>query len=144
MLPIEQCYGVIVVLRKEQDRFLILEREETKGDWTFAKGHAEEGETPKETAVRELEEETGIKEIKILDLPLIHEEYEIIRQSEKRSKINDYFIGFVKDEDVKIEKKEIQSYKWATLDEALSVFQHERRKQVIMEAQKYLQNESGK
>lgn len=144
MLPIEQCYGVIVVLKGEQNKFLMLEREETKNDWTFAKGHAEEGETPKETAMRELEEETGIKEIEILDLPLIHEEYEIVSHSEKRLKINDYFIGFVKDKDVKIEKEEIQSYKWVTFEEALNSFQHESRKQVLKEAQKYIQNESEK
>lgn len=144
MLPIEQCYGVIVVLKGEQNKFLMLEREETKNDWTFAKGHAEEGETPKETAMRELEEETGIKEIEILDLPLIHEEYEIVSHSEKRLKINDYFIGFVKDKDVKIEKEEIQSYKWVTFEEALNSFQHESRKQVLEEAQKYIQNESEK
>lgn len=144
MLPIEQCYGVIVVLKGEQNKFLMLEREETKNDWTFAKGHAEEGETPKETAMRELEEETGIKEIEILDLPLIHEEYEIVNHNEKRLKINDYFIGFVKDKDVKIEKEEIQSYKWVTFEEALNSFQHESRKQVLEEAQKYIQNESEK
>lgn len=144
MLSIEQCYGVIVILKEKQNKFLMLEREETKNDWTFAKGHAEEGETPKETAMRELEEETGIKEIEILDLPLIHEEYEIVSHSEKRLKINDYFIGFVKDKDVKIEKKEIQSYKWVTFEEALNSFQHESRKQVLKEAQKYIQNESEK
>lgn len=144
MLPIEQCYGVIVVLKGEQNKFLMLEREETKNDWTFAKGHAEEGETPKETAMRELEEETGIKEIEILDLPLIHEEYEIVSHSEKRLKINDYFIGFVKDKNVKIEKEEIQSYKWVTFEEALNSFQHESRKQVLKETQKYIQNESEK
>jgi 8-oxo-dGTP pyrophosphatase MutT (NUDIX family) len=144
MLPIEQCYGVIVVLKEEQCKFLILEREEKKNDWTFAKGHAEEGETPKETALRELEEETGIENIEILDLPLIHEEYEIIRHGEKRLKINDYFVGFVIDKDVKIEKAEIQSYRWTTFKEALNTFNHERRKQVLKEAQKYLQNEPGK
>lgn len=144
MLPIEQCYGVIVVLKEEQCKFLILEREETKDDWTFAKGHKEEGETPKETAIRELEEETGITKIEILDLPLIHEEYEIIRQGEKRLKVNDYFVGFVKDKNVKIAKEEIQSYKWTTFEEALNAFQHKSRKQVLKEAQKYLQNEFRK
>lgn len=59
-------------------------------------------------------------------------------------KINDYFIGFVKDKDVKIEKEEIQSYKWVTFEEALNSFQHESRKQVLKEAQKYIQNESEK
>lgn len=144
MLTIEQCYGVIVVLKEEQCKFLILEREETKDDWTFAKGHAEKDETPKITALRELEEETGITKIEILDLPLIHEEYEIIHQGEKRLKINDYFIGFVKEKDVRIEKEEIQSYKWVTFEEALNSFQYERRKQVLKKAQKYLENEVSK
>jgi len=144
MLPIEQCYGVIVVLKGEQNKFLMLEREETKGDWTFAKGHGEKGETSKKTAMRELEEETGITKIEILDLPLIHEEYEVIRHGEKRLKINEYFIGFVKDKNVKIEKEEIQSYKWVTYEEALKTFGYESHKQVLKEAQKYLKNESKK
>lgn len=140
MLPVEQCYGFIVVFKKEQNIFLILERMERKGDWTFPKGHIEVGEIPKETALRELEEETGIKEIDILDLPLIHEEYEIINHGEKRLKINDYFIGFVKEENVIIEKEEIQSYKWASYEEAMDSFEHERRKQSLKEAKKYLDN----
>jgi 8-oxo-dGTP pyrophosphatase MutT (NUDIX family) len=144
MLPIEQCYGVIVVLKRERSRFLLLERAETKGDWTFAKGHTNENEKPKETALRELKEETGIEEIEILDLPLIHEEYEVFRQGEKHLKINDYFIGFVERDNVEIEKEEIQSFRWVAFEEALNLFNHERRKQVLREAQKYLQNESRK
>jgi 8-oxo-dGTP pyrophosphatase MutT (NUDIX family) len=140
MLPIEQCHGVIVVLKEEQCKFLILEREETKGDWTFAKGHADVGETPIQTAMRELEEETGITQIEIMDIPLIHEEYEIFRHREKRLKINDYFIGLVKNDQVKIEKEEIQSYKWATFEEALDLLSHKERKEVLKEAQKYIEN----
>lgn len=140
MLPIEQCYGVIVFLMGEQNKFLLLERKETKDDWTFAKGHIEEGETPKETAIRELKEETGIKEIEILDLPLIHEEYEIFKNGEKRFKMNDYFIGFVKQNKVKIEEKEIQSYKWVSYKEAIDSFEYERRKRVLIEAQRYIKN----
>ncbi len=140
MIPIEQCYGVIVVLRGEQDMFLILERAETKDDWTFAKGHKEKEETSIETALRELKEETDIEEIKILDLPLIHEEYHILRRGEKRFKINDYFIGIVNKDYVKIEKEEIQSYKWVVYKEALNFFVYPRRKEVLKQAKKYLEN----
>ncbi len=85
MLPIEQCYGFIVVLKEEQNKFLILERVGTKDDdWSFAKGHTEEGETPIQTSLRELKEETGIKEIEIMDFPFIHEEYEIFHHGEKK------------------------------------------------------------
>lgn len=140
MLPIEQCYGIIIVFKENENMFLLLERKETNNDWTFAKGHMKEGEVPKETAMRETEEETGIKEIEILDAPLIHEEYEINYIGEKRLKINDYFMGFVKDKEVKIQEDEIQSYKWVTYEEALNSFKYDRRKEVLKTAQKYLQN----
>lgn len=140
MLPIEQCYGIIIVFKENENKFLLLERRENKNDWTFAKGHTEKGETPKETAMRETEEETGIKEIEILDTPLIHEEYEITRNGEKRLKTNDYFIGFVKNKEVKIEEQEIQSYKWATFEEAFNLFKYEKRKESLKTAQKYLKD----
>lgn len=140
MLPIEQCYGFIVVFKEHENMFLILERKETKADWTFAKGHMENGESPKETALRELEEETGIKEIEVLDINPIHEEYEIVRNGEKRLKINDYFIGFVGSKEVEIQEDEIRSYKWVTFEEAFNSFKYERRKQVLKTAQEYLKN----
>lgn len=143
MIPIKQCYGVIVFIKENPNKFLILERAKTKNDWTFPKGHTEEGESPKETALRELKEETGIAEIELLDTLLLHEEYEIIRHGEKKLKINDYFIGFVDKDNVEIEKEEIQSYKWVTYEEALNLFMYERRKQVLKQAQKYLE-EYGK
>ena len=37
------------------------------GHWDFSKGHPEEGEEEEETVKREVEEETGIKDIKIID-----------------------------------------------------------------------------
>ncbi len=140
MLPTEQCYGVIMVFKENENMFLLLERAETKGDYSFAKGHIEKGETPKETAMREVEEETGIKEIELLNLPLIHEEYEIVRGGERRLKMNDYFVGFIKNKEVKIEENEIQSYKWVSYDEALRLFKHDWRKQVLKTAQEYLEN----
>ena len=38
-----------------------------QGHWDFPKGHVDKGETEIETATRELEEETGIKNIILLD-----------------------------------------------------------------------------
>jgi len=136
---IEQCYGIILIFKEPENMFLILERRETKNDWTFAKGHQEENETPRETALREVEEETGIKDIEILDFPLISEKYEVKKEDKVNLKVNEYFIGYVKNKDVKIQEKEIQSYKWVTFEEALDLFVHERRKEVLRQAQKYLE-----
>ncbi|MFH1332713.1 MAG: NUDIX domain-containing protein, partial [archaeon] len=51
----EKSAGVIVYNNGE---FLILQY--TAGHWDFPKGHIEKGETERETALRELKEETGI------------------------------------------------------------------------------------
>ncbi len=46
------------VLFKDGEVLLI---KNPSGKWTFPKGNIEEGEKPEETAVREVEEETGIR-----------------------------------------------------------------------------------
>lgn len=139
MLPVEQCYGVVAILKGEEYKFLILHLHDTKDDnWSFPKGHHEGNESSKETAMRELAEETGITEIELLDLPLIREEYEINHHGERKLKVNEYFIGFVKDKNVSIQDSEISEYKWATYEEALETFTRKTRKETLQKAQEYL------
>lgn len=64
MTTIEKSFGVIAcangITGKE---ILLVQQQDEEGNpthWSFPKGHPEEGETPVETALRELEEETGI------------------------------------------------------------------------------------
>jgi ADP-ribose pyrophosphatase YjhB (NUDIX family) len=45
----------------------ILLIQDSRGRWTIPKGHIEEGETPRQAAEREIQEETGLKEMKVLD-----------------------------------------------------------------------------
>jgi mutator protein MutT len=42
-------------------RILLVSAKKVPGHWIFPKGHIEPGETPEEAAVRELEEEAGIR-----------------------------------------------------------------------------------
>jgi ADP-ribose pyrophosphatase YjhB (NUDIX family) len=53
--------------KKDKSGVEILLIRDAKNRWTIPKGHIEEGETARQTAEREIGEETGLKEMKILD-----------------------------------------------------------------------------
>ena len=66
------------VVRNPQGRILFIKR---KGKWDLPKGKLETGEQIKECAHREVEEETGIKELRVLGKRLIT--YHIYKQDQR-------------------------------------------------------------
>jgi bis(5'-nucleosidyl)-tetraphosphatase len=132
--------GVIIVVKEEEYKFLILLQDEKFVNWSFPKGKAEGTEIPIDTAMRELKEETGITEVEILNTPMLEEQYEYEKRGENFSRTNRYFIGIVKDKSVKLQEDEIIDYKWATYDEAVNTFgfQKEKRIEILKKAKEYL------
>ncbi len=63
----EPTAGGIIFRRGKNEQLEILLIQDAKNRWTIPKGHIEEGETAKETAKREISEETGLKEMIILN-----------------------------------------------------------------------------
>jgi ADP-ribose pyrophosphatase YjhB (NUDIX family) len=64
----EPTAGGIVFRRDAKTKAVeILLIQDAKDRWTIPKGHIEEGESSKETAAREIGEETGLKEMKVLN-----------------------------------------------------------------------------
>lgn len=63
----EPTSGGIVWRRNKKDNEIeILLIQDSKDRWTIPKGHIEEGESPRDTAEREITEETGLKEMKVM------------------------------------------------------------------------------
>lgn len=62
--PKKPRVAVVSALLRHNERFLILERSQQVGSfqgyWSCVSGYLENGEEPKETAIREVEEEVGI------------------------------------------------------------------------------------
>jgi 8-oxo-dGTP pyrophosphatase MutT (NUDIX family) len=64
-MPQEKSAGAIIFrMENNVPHYLILHYH--SGHWEFARGHAEEGEAEEQAARREVEEETGLKDLKIL------------------------------------------------------------------------------
>ena len=113
--------GVFIVLYSK-NKYLILKRKLHWKGWEFPKGGIEKGEKIKETLLREVKEETGLKPINIKKFN-ISGEYKYKKELPDR----DSFIGQtyslysaeIKKTKIKIDKKEHSAYKWAKYDEAL-------------------------
>jgi len=58
--------GGIIFRRGAEGAVEILLIQDAKNRWTIPKGHVEPGEEPRVTAEREIQEETGLKDIKVL------------------------------------------------------------------------------
>lgn len=134
MITEDKSYGIIAV---HNDKFLLLKQ--NKGHWGFPKGHKEGNETDQESALRELKEETGITHCLLSNFPPISEDYFLVNEGKPDwHKVVQYFVGFVENEDVSIQKTEIMDYKWATFNEALETLTYDNNKKVLQKVQEYI------
>jgi 8-oxo-dGTP pyrophosphatase MutT (NUDIX family) len=133
-----------VIFRKEKNKifYLILHcpsslRSLDGNSWGFAKGHVEKGEELKETAKREIFEETGLKDVKfILGFKEILK-YSFKRDNKIISKTVVLFLAETKFKEVKISNEHI-GFKWLSYEEALSQLTYADDKKILKKANDYL------
>ncbi len=116
----ETSYGIILKLKGSKPaRFLVVRQ---KDHWSFPKGHKEGNETVEQTVRRELEEETGIRDVEIVsDAVLTEAPYMFERSGEYIQKTNQYICGEISIEHVEIQEGEIFDSRFATFDELRSL-----------------------
>ena len=108
---IEETSSGVVLFRKENEKILFLLLHYPSGHWDFVKGKIEEGEFPRETALRETEEETGINDVKFLDNFEEWIQYNFQFQGDLIHKKVVFFLGETKTKDVKISHEHL-NYTW--------------------------------
>lgn len=138
----KQVVAGFVVYRKTTDgiKFLLLYR---RGNyWNFPKGHFKPGERSIDTALRELEEETGIKKTELRILPNFRA-YERFYFKIGNQGIYDTVILFLAEThkaDVKITPREHSGYGWFLYHDALNVIgkKYGDTRKVLKQASDYL------
>ena len=127
------CGAVVYRDVKGEIKYLLIKNRRSS-HWGFPKGHIEQGETKRETAVREVLEETGIR-IKLIDGFECVSKYKIQNKIEKNVTI---FVGTTQDTHTSIQTEEIEDYIWLSYDRALSLLKFENDKNIITSAHEFL------
>ena len=117
--------GIIFRLTKDKKDIEILLIQDSKGRWTIPKGHIEPGETAKMTARREIEEETGLKNVNILTwLGKIHFKY---RRADKLVLMTTqiYLVEAMDTHETPIGEKWMKGIQWFPFADALDLIEYD-------------------
>lgn len=128
--------GIVFRFTKDRKDIEILLIQDSKERWTIPKGHIEPGETAKMTARREIEEETGLKNVSILTwLGKIHFKY---RRIDKLVLMTTqiYLVQALDSHETPTPEKWMKGIKWFSFADALEVIEYEDIEKLMLIAKK--------
>lgn len=131
----EYSAGAVLVERNYITLYFVLVIE-MDGHCGFPKGHIEENESDKKTALREIFEETGIQ-AKIVDGFEISHEY---KKTNNVMKHVTYFLAEYKNQLIKCNFKEVSDVLKLTFTEAIDKLTYDSIKGILVKANKYYKN----
>jgi bis(5'-nucleosidyl)-tetraphosphatase len=146
-MPVEKSVGA-VVLRKEGNKiyYLLLyypsvSHRAERNYWDFPKGHIKRGEKPEITAIREVKEETGLKEIALVGGFKETIRYFFKFKGKNILKFATFYLVETKSKAVKISYEHI-GFKWLPYKEALEQLAFKNAKEVLQKANNFLSGKS--
>jgi len=144
-MPVEKSAGAVIFKRETNKIFYLLlhypgvSHRAEKDYWDFPKGHIEKGEKIEETVKREVFEETGLKDIKIL--PGFKETIKYFFKSggKRILKFVTFFVAETKEKNVQISFEHI-GYEWLPFEEAMERLTFKNAKEILKKANDFLKN----
>jgi len=132
----KSCGAIIYNVRPgEGSPELLLIRHRVNGHWSFPKGHVEGSESERETALREVKEETG------LDIRLRDGFRECVEYYPKPGvkKLVVYFLGYLDHEqELHRQEEEVSEIGWIPMEKAAETVTFKNDKNLIAKAIRYL------
>ena len=129
----EKSCGCVLYYVHRELRVLVI-KQARNGNWSFPKGHVEQGETEIETAIREVREEVGA------EVSPIDGFREVIRYTPKTNVQKDvvYFVATPETPTIKMQREEVSDYKWMRPDDAMKNLTFKNDKEVLRKALDFL------
>jgi bis(5'-nucleosidyl)-tetraphosphatase len=137
----EKSSGAVVFREAGRREYLLLNY--GKGYWGFAKGNVEEGESEKDAARREVEEETGIHSAPFIKGFRDVVSYFFRRRGKTVHKIVVYFLAHAENSQVTLSQEHI-GYVWLPYEDAIRNLTFKNTKELLEKAEEFLEKASGK
>ena len=128
--------GIVFRMTPDNRDIEILLIQDSKNRWTIPKGHIEPGETAKQTAVREIGEESGLKEVSVLTwLGKIHFKY---RRLDKLVLMTTqvYLVQALDNHETPTPEKWMKGIRWFSFTDALEAIEYEDIEKLMLIAKK--------
>ncbi len=133
-MKFEKSCGALVYRRTKGQIELLLLKNRYGGHWSFPKGHVEGSETERQTALREVKEETGLD---ILLQSGFRHMVEYYPEPNIRKRVV-YFLGEAQSSAVKMQEEEISRIIWTEIHKAYHMVSFKNDKHLILMAGKRL------
>lgn len=133
----EKSCGAVVYTKINNEVKFVLVRQ-LKGFYGFPKGHVEDGETEKETALREIKEETGL-DVTLIDGFISLDEHPIPERPGTIKQVT-YFLAKYENQKIEYPKEELMSVDLYSYEDAIDLFQFENQKEMLKNAKDFLIN----
>ena len=132
----EEVSAGIILINENKSRLFLLLNYPSK-HWDFVKGKMEEGETFHETALRETNEETGIKDVEFLDGFKEEIEYYFRADNQDIHKKVIFFLGKTKTTNIILSHEHLD-FIWLNYDNALNRITYKNAKDLLKKSKKFL------
>ncbi|MDO8639309.1 MAG: NUDIX domain-containing protein [bacterium] len=143
MLTEKSAGAVIFHIKEGKIFYLLLHYPSSPGAkkeyWGFSKGHMEKNETIEQAARREIQEETGLKDIN-LEMGFQEEEkYFFMKNGKKVFKIVTFLLGLAKTKKITISFEHV-GFLWLSYNDAFNKLTFKNGKEILKKADNFLIN----
>jgi 8-oxo-dGTP pyrophosphatase MutT (NUDIX family) len=130
----KSCGALVYRWHNDRTQLLII-RHKLGGHWSFPKGHVELGETERQTAMREVKEETGVS------IQILEGYRQQVNYSPRPGVSKDvvYFIGYAADSRTVRQVEEVSELRWIDFDRAGDFLTYENDKNLLSRAADYME-----